>query len=237
MTAADTAQRRGSSPQRGSSPRHASGAAAARSQVAQQETFTAGVVAPSAVKKFDVTQHIPVGPVVKNNTVQISKGEGLYVWDLDGKQYLDMTSGIGVTSTGHCHPHVVQAVQQQCATLVHAQQSMFMSHHPMNQLVERLLDLTPPQIDSFLFTNSGSEATENAMKTARMVTGRSNVIVLHRGFHGRTFGTMSWSSSKTNYRGGFGAMLPGAFFCPDPTKEALDGECYRTFNYCYFLIT
>lgn len=211
---------------RGASSRAASGAAAMQ-QTAQREYMPQSVVAPSASssynQEFNVVNHIPVGPVVKNNTVQAMKAEGLYVWDIEGKQYLDMTSGIGVTSTGHCHPHVVAAVQAQAATMVHAQQSMFLSHHPMNQLVERLLPLTPPEIDSFLFTNSGSEATENAMKTARMVTGRSNVIVLHKGFHGRTFGSMSWSSSKTNYRGGFGAMLPGAFFCPEPTKEALDG--------------
>lgn len=173
--------------------------------------------------KFDIKKHIPVGPVVKNNDVEIQKGAGSYVWDIEGKKYLDMTSGIGVLSTGHCHPHVVKRVQEQVGGLVHAQQSMFMSHTQQNELVERLLSLTPQAIDAFLFTNSGGEATENAMKTARMVTGRSNVICLHRGFHGRTFGSMSWSSSKTNYRGGFGAMLPGAFFCPEPTREALDG--------------
>ena len=185
-----------------------------------------GVMAPSAMaaKPFDIKKHIPTGPVVKNNDVQVQKGQGCYVWDLEGKKYLDMTSGIGVLSTGHCHPHVIKRVQEQAATMVHAQQSMFMSPTAQNELVERLLKLTPNAIDAFLFTNSGGEATENAMKTARMVTGRSNVICLHKGFHGRSFGSMSWSSSKTNYRGGFGAMLPGAFFCPEPTKESLDGE-------------
>lgn len=146
----------------------------------------------------------------------------MYVWDQSGKRYLDMTAGIGVLSTGHSHPHVVEAIKNQAETMVLAQQAMFYSHTQQNILVERLLKLCPPELDAVLFTSSGSEATENAMKVARMVTQRPNVIVLHKGFHGRTFGGMSWSSSKTNYRSGFGAMLPGVFFCPTSTAEAFD---------------
>jgi 4-aminobutyrate aminotransferase len=157
----------------------------------------------------------------------------MWVWDKEGKKYLDMTSGIGVLSCGHSHPKVVQAIRDQAGTLAHAQQSMFYSHTKHDELIEKLLHVSPKAgplslaHDAFLFTNSGTESTENAIKIARMATGKPNVIVMNKGFHGRSFATMSWSSSKTNYRSGFQPLLSGAFFCPEFTAEAFDSVLFH----------
>lgn len=191
-------------------------------QAAAVKTRTAPTESKKEIGSFDVRNHLPIGPVVKNNDITIHKGEGLWVWDKDGNKYLDMTAGIGVLSTGHCHPHVVKTLQDQIATMMHAQQAMFMSHTAQDAFIERFLKHVPSSHDQFVFTSCGTAATENAVKVARMATGKSNVISLHRGFHGRLFGSMSWSSSKTNYRQGFQPMMPGAFFVPEPTAESFD---------------
>eukprot|EP00798_Chlamydomonas_sp_ICE-L_P006282 gene6282-2913_t len=105
-----------------------------------------------------------------------NRGEGSWVWDTDGNKFLDMTSGIGVTSTGHCHPTVVEAVQKQAATIVHAQQNVFGAHEPVLALVERLSRIVPSHLSRFFFCNSGAEAVDNAIKVARAHTGKQNII-------------------------------------------------------------
>src|SRR5690606_10341434 len=133
----------------------------------------------------------------------------------DLTRYLDFTCGIGVTNTGHCHPHVVQAVQAQAGKLLHGQANIV--YHPaMLSLIEELRQIVPPHIDGFFFSNSGAEAVEGAVKLARMATGRTNVIVFQGSFHGRTVGTMSLTTSKTIYRAGFQPLMPGVFVAPFP---------------------
>eukprot|EP00164_Ancoracysta_twista_P000959 GFYU01001255.1.p1 GENE.GFYU01001255.1~~GFYU01001255.1.p1 ORF type:complete len:443 (+),score=139.93 GFYU01001255.1:204-1532(+) len=159
----------------------------------------------------------------------IEKAKGSYVYAEGGNKYLDFTCGIGVTSTGHCHPKVVERVQQQAATLVHAQQNIAL-HKPMLELVEKLRDdVMPPALDSYFFYNSGSEAVESAVKAARIATGRQNVVVFQGGFHGRTAGTMSLTTSSTMYRAGAGPLVYGSFVSPF-------ADCYRcrrgTCNQC-----
>lgn len=172
-------------------------------------------------EKFDVRQHIAKG-VVKNNDVNIHRGLGLWVWDKHGDEYLDMTSGIGVLGTGHCHPRVVSAIKEQAEEMIHAQQAMFYSHTQQDAFIEKFLQYLPHQNYQFLFTSSGSEATENAVKVAKMHTQRPNVVVMHKGFHGRTFGAMAWSSSKTSYKSGCLNNMGGTFFVPEFTKESFD---------------
>merc|ERR1719324_1479664 len=127
---------------------------------------------------------------------------------VDGKRYLDATTGIGVVSTGHCHPTVVKAVQEQAANIVHAQQSVFYCN-TVNRLIEKLGEKVPAGLDSFFFANSGAEAVEGALRLARQATGRDTVIAFLGGYHGRTSGTLAVTSSSTAYRGTRAGVLPG----------------------------
>jgi len=141
--------------------------------------------------------------------------EGSYIYTEDGRKLLDFTCGIGVTNTGHCHPKVVEAIREQAGNFIHAQANLVI-HKPMLQLIEELRQIAPPSIDSFYFANSGAEAVENAVKIARVATGRQNVIVFSGSFHGRTVGTMALTTSKTVYRSGFGPLPSGVFVAPFP---------------------
>ncbi len=155
-------------------------------------------------------------PLLKQATpVVAARGEGALLFDEDGRRYLDFTAGIGVTSTGHCHPRVVEAAQRQVATLIHGQYTT-VRHRPLLDLAERLGDVLPPELDSVFFLSSGSEAIEAAVRLARHATGRANVIVFHGGFHGRTIGAASMTTSGTKYRSGFAPLMGGVVVAPFP---------------------
>jgi len=143
------------------------------------------------------------------------RAEGSYIYTDDGRKFLDFTCGIGVTNTGHCHPRVVEAIREQAGNFIHAQANIVI-HKPMLQLIEELRKITPPSIDSYYFANSGAEALENAVKIARVATGRQNVIVFSGSFHGRSSGTMALTTSKTVYRTGFGPLPSGVYVSPFP---------------------
>jgi 4-aminobutyrate aminotransferase len=143
------------------------------------------------------------------------RAEGPYIYTDDGKKLLDFTSGIGVTNTGHCHPKVVEAIREQAGLFLHAQANIVI-HKPMLQLIEELRKIVPSQLDSFFFANSGAEALENAVKIAKVATGRPNVIVFNGSFHGRTHATMALTTSKTIYRTGFGPLPAGIYVSPFP---------------------
>jgi len=144
-----------------------------------------------------------------------SRGEGCYLWDEDGREYLDFTAGIGVTSTGHCHPTVVAAAQRQVATLIHGQYTTIM-HRPLLDLVDAMGAVLPKGLDQVFFANSGSEAIEAALRLTRQATGRPNVIVFHGGFHGRTVGAASMTTSGTRFRSGFSPIMGGVVVAPFP---------------------
>ncbi|WP_052863192.1 aspartate aminotransferase family protein [Streptomyces niger] len=148
--------------------------------------------------------------------VVAERGEGVHLFGTDGRRYLDFTAGIGVTSTGHCHPRVVAAAQEQVATLIHGQYTTVM-HQPLQKLVERLGDVLPPGLDSLFFANSGSEAVEAAMRLARQATGRPNIVVCQGGFHGRTVAAASLTTSGTKVRTGFGPLMSGVHVTPFPS--------------------
>jgi len=143
------------------------------------------------------------------------RAEGSYIYTDDGRKLLDFTCGIGVTNTGHCHPKVVEAIRAQAGLFLHAQANLVI-HKPMLQLIEELRTVVPAPIDSFYFANSGAEAVENAVKIARVATGRQNIIVFSGSFHGRTAGTMVLTTSKTVYRSGFGPLPSGVYVAPYP---------------------
>jgi len=143
------------------------------------------------------------------------RAEGSYIYTDDGRRFLDFTCGIGVTNTGHCHPKVVEAIREQAGNFIHAQSNIVI-HKPMLELIEELQKITPSSIDSYYFANSGAEAVENAVKIARVATGRQNIIVFSGSFHGRSSGTMALTTSKTVYRTGFGPLPSGVFVSPYP---------------------
>jgi 4-aminobutyrate aminotransferase len=137
-----------------------------------------------------------------------ARGAGCVVEDVDGNVFLDVNAGIAVTSTGHCHPTVVEAIQRQAAELIHYSASDF--YLPIySELADRLAEIAPmPRARSFL-TNSGTEAVEAGIKLARWSTGRQYVIAFYGSFHGRSYGSVSLTASKAAYRAGFGPLLPG----------------------------
>ena len=158
-----------------------------------------------------------LSPVLKQATpVNVDHGEGCNLYATDGRRYLDFTAGIGVTSTGHCHPRVVEAAQQQIGKLIHGQYTTVM-HQPLLALTERLAGVLPEGLDSLFFANSGSEAVEAALRLVRQATGRPNVIVFHGGFHGRTVATASMTTSGTRFSAGFSPLMSGVHVAPFPT--------------------
>ncbi|HET7028232.1 MAG TPA: aspartate aminotransferase family protein [Candidatus Limnocylindrales bacterium] len=150
--------------------------------------------------------------------LRVDRGAGSWLFTTDGRRYLDYSSGIGVTSTGHAHPRVVAAVQAQAAKLLHGQQNI-VYHEPGLRLYDRLSRLLPGGPWGAFLSNSGAEAVEAAVKLARVATGRPAILAFRYGFHGRTAQTMALTSAKDVYRGHF---------------EPLPGSVYHTaYPYCY----
>lgn len=157
-----------------------------------------------------------LSPLLKQATpVQAARGEGVYLYDTEGRRHLDFTAGIGVTSTGHCHPAVVKAAQEQVGTLIHGQYTTVM-HQPLLRLAEKLGEVLPEGIDSVFFANSGSEAVEASVRLARQATGRSMIVAFDGGFHGRTMGAAALTTSGAKIRAGIGPLMGGVAFSPFP---------------------
>ncbi|AWZ23684.1 MULTISPECIES: aspartate aminotransferase family protein [Rhodococcus] len=148
--------------------------------------------------------------------VTVDHAEGCYIHGTDGRRYLDFTAGIGVTSTGHCHPHVVEAARRQIGSLIHGQYTTVM-HRPLLELTERLGTVLPEGLDSLFFANSGSEAVEAALRLARQATGRPGIVVFHGGFHGRTVAAATMTTSGTRFSAGFSPLMGGVHVAPFPT--------------------
>jgi 4-aminobutyrate aminotransferase len=155
--------------------------------------------------------------------LEVATGHGSWVTTVDGTEYLDFTSGIAVTSTGHAHPKVAQAIAEQAARFVHAQVNVY-RHDLLEPLAARLAEITPAGIERFFFANSGAEITEAAVKLAKQVTGRPNVIVFSGSFHGRTHLAMAMTTSKTVYRAGHNPLPAGIHVAPFPDPLAADQD-------------
>jgi len=145
----------------------------------------------------------------------MSHGRGSEIWDVEGNRFLDFVAGIAVNSTGHSHPKVVRAIQEQAEKFIHISSDYY---HPLwVEASEKLSEIAPfsePAI-SFL-TNSGTESVEATIKLARHHTGRSNFIGFLGGFHGRTMGSVSFTASKSLYHKGFYPLMPGVTHVPYP---------------------
>jgi len=146
----------------------------------------------------------------------VARGSGAVIEDVDDNLFLDFTAGIAVTASGHCHPHVVAAIQDQAAKLIHMSGTDFY-YEPQIDLAQRLAELAPGKSPKRVFyTNSGAEALEAALKLARWHTGRSRAIAFLGAFHGRTYGAMSLSGSKLVHRRGFSPLVPDIHHVPYP---------------------
>lgn len=180
-------------------------------QVPQLITEVPGPKAQALVARSDRT----VSPSLpRAYPLAVESAQGVTVTDIDGNRFLDCAAGIAVCSTGHCHPRVSQAIQEQASRLLHICAADF--YEPVYiGLAERLADLAPGNGAQKVFLgNSGAEAVEAALKLARHHTGRSRVLAFLGAFHGRTMGAVSLTASKPVYHGGFGPLVPGITHVP-----------------------
>jgi 4-aminobutyrate aminotransferase len=146
----------------------------------------------------------------------VKRGYGCRIEDVDGNEFLDLTAGIAVTSTGHCHPEVVKAVQEQAAQLIHMSGTDFY-YDLMPKVAARLSAIAPmPGPHRIYYGNSGAEAVECAIKLARYHTGRQKIISFVGSFHGRTMGALSLTASKVQQKRRFGPFVPGVTHVPYP---------------------
>ncbi len=152
-------------------------------------------------------------PVYTRYPVVLERGEGVYVYDMEGKRYLDLLGGIGVNALGHAHPRMVKVIQEQCAKLIHIS-NLFYSEY-QGELADKLCELSG--LDRAFFTNSGTEAIEGALKVARAAgqakggVGKSKLVALEGSYHGRSFGALSVTGQE-KHRKGFEPMLSGVTF-------------------------
>ncbi len=157
-------------------------------------------------------------------------GKGTEVWDVDGNRFLDFMGGIAVVATGHSHPQVVKAIQEQAEKFIHISSDFY--HEKWIQLGEKLNEIAPFEEDALSFmTNSGTEAVEAAIKLARYHTKRSNFIGFTGAFHGRTMGAVTFTASKAKYHSGFYPLMNGVTHAPYPNPyrpilERRKGEDY-----------
>ena len=164
----------------------------------------------------------------------MDRGLGCTVWDVDGNQYLDFNAGIAVVATGHSHPRVVKAIQEQAARFIHMAGTDFYNE-PQVKLGEKLTSFMPREHDWRLFlTNSGTEAIEASIKLARYATGRQGIIAFFGAFHGRSYGSLSLTASKPRQRSGYFPLLPGVehAFYPNPYRPPLGSDPARVVDTC-----
>lgn len=157
----------------------------------------------------------------------LSHAQGAYLWDVDGNCFIDFHTGIGVCSTGNCHPQVVEAIKKQAEKAIHIPSADFY-HEPVGKLAQKLSEIVPGNYPKrTFFSNSGAEAIETAFKLARYNRKRPRTIAFINGFHGRTMGALSLTCSKLNQRKYFAPLVPEVTHVPY-------GYCYRcAFNLTY----
>jgi 4-aminobutyrate aminotransferase len=157
-----------------------------------------------------------------------ARARGCTIEDVDGNRFLDLNAGIAVAATGHCHPDVVAAIEEQSRRFLHYCSSDW--YLPVYaDVCERLVEDAPVRGDRLrvFLGNSGTEAVEAALKLARFHTGRQGVIAFHGSFHGRTAGSLSLTASKSHYRSGFGSHIPGVQHAPYGDFDFIDTTIFR----------
>ena len=171
--------------------------------------ITGALPGPKARKIVSADEQYISPSYTRSYPMVAKRGLGARVWDVDGNEFVDFATGIAVTSTGHCHPEVVKAIQEQAAELIHMSGTDFY-YEGMIELAKRLSAVAPMAgPHKFYYGNSGAEAVECAMKLARYHTGRQNFISFFGAFHGRTMGALSLTGSKPQQKRRFAPFVPG----------------------------
>lgn len=169
--------------------------------------------------------HMP--PFFAKTPISIERGEGVRVWDEEGRRYLDLTAGWGVTSIGHAHPVIVRALAEQGARILQNPDSGLTYSPARARLLELLAGILPAGLTRVFFTNSGAEANDAAVKLARKATGRTEVIATEGSFHGRTISMVS-ATGQARHRDKFRPQMPGYAFVPygraDAVEKVLDDQ-------------
>ena len=159
--------------------------------------------------------HDTIAPVITvENEIEVVDGQGTWITDVDGNRYLDFACGIAVNNLGHRPPAVEAAAKEQLTKLWHAGGAFL--YDSLATAAEKIIEVTPADVEQVLFMNSGAESVEAAVKLARKVSGRHGVIVFRGGFHGRTMGSVSYTTSKVKYRQGYFPVVPSVFVTPFP---------------------
>jgi len=159
--------------------------------------------------------------------LEITKAAGCYLYDADGKEYLDLIGGISVCNTGHCHPAVVAAIKEQADKYLHILVYGEFIQSPQVQYAKLLTDHLPASLNSVYFTNSGAEATEGAMKLAKRVTGRTQMIAFKKAYHGSTQGALSVMGDEY-WRNAFRPLLPGVLHLDYNEMASVELICSKT---------
>lgn len=166
-----------------------------------------------------------LGNLYQRFPINISKGKGSLVWDVSGKEYIDCMGGYGVAIIGHCNDRVVNAIKNQSEKLITCHMSIY--NNTRLEFLEKISKISPKKLSKVFFSNSGAESTESALKFSRKFTGKSGVIAMTGGYHGKTFGALSVTHNE-KYRKSFQPLLEGVKFVPysNPSKieESLDNS-------------
>jgi acetylornithine/N-succinyldiaminopimelate aminotransferase len=159
--------------------------------------------------------------------LQITRAEGLFLYDVSGKEYIDLIGGISVCNTGHRHPRVVQAIKDQADQYLHVLVYGELIQSPQVQYASLLAANLPASLNSIYFTNSGAEATEGAMKLAKRITGRTEIVAFNHSYHGSTQGALSVMGDEY-WRNAYRPLLPGVSHVEYNSQAALDTITDRT---------
>jgi acetylornithine/N-succinyldiaminopimelate aminotransferase len=159
--------------------------------------------------------------------IEVDRAEGCYLWDKNGKRYLDLISGIAVNNIGHRHPHVVAAIKNQVDKYLHVIPYGEFSQDPQNQLADKLASLLPDQLNCSYFVNSGTESIEAALKLAKRVTGRHEIVAMKKSYHGATHGSLSVTGNEIKKQQ-FRPFVPGVSFIDFNDESAVDQITERT---------
>jgi len=166
-----------------------------------------------------------LGNLYQRFPINISRGKGSLVWDVSGKEYIDCMGGYGVALIGHCNDRVVNAIKNQSEKLITCHMSIY--NNTRLEFLEKMSKISPKKLSKVFFSNSGAESTESALKFSRKFTGKSGVIAMTGGYHGKTFGALSVTHNE-KYRKSFQPLLEGVKFVPygNPSKieESLDNS-------------
>ena len=169
------------------------------------------------------SKNLPRAIKILHSNIYPKKGYGSWIYNYNNIKFLDFTSGIGALSTGHNHPFIIDSVKQQLDKYVHMPQQVFNIHQASNDYTKKFLNILPhSSLDSIFYVNSGSEATDNAIKIARAFTKKQNIITINRGFHGRTYGALSITSSNLTCKSQTHPLIPGVYFCKPNNCDHFD---------------